>query len=181
MAGKKLDELAGSIQQLAVQLLERCRLEGLDLLIYCTLRSIDEQARLFCQGRSASQISAKAAELRVRWNRADLADLLCAVGPRPGKIVTFAGPGQSLHNYGLAFDAVPLAAGKPVWQTARPDERALWEHYGRLGTALGLEWAGTWTRFREFPHMQARGTPWQKAIQQATWPSVPDEEFDRSL
>jgi peptidoglycan L-alanyl-D-glutamate endopeptidase CwlK len=169
MASRKLDELATAVQELAVQLIERCTAEGLDLLVYCTLRSVDEQARLFCQGRTITQITTRAAHLQARWNRADLADLLCSVGPQPGKIVTFAGPGQSLHNYGLAFDAVPLAAGKPVWQAKRPQDKALWDLYGRLGIEAGLEWAGTWTRFREFPHMQARGTSWQAAIVQA-WP-----------
>ncbi|MFM8939774.1 MAG: M15 family metallopeptidase [Phenylobacterium sp.] len=28
---------------------------------------------------------------------------------------------------------------------------------GELGEAMGLEWAGRWTRFREYPHFQFTG------------------------
>lgn len=103
-------------------------------------------------------------ELRQRWARSDLADLLIAVGPQTGRRVTNAGSGQPMHNYGLAFDAVPLRGGKPVWQTLKKEDRVLWETYGRLGNELGLEWAGNWTRFREFPHMQEPGSQWRELI-----------------
>ena len=50
-------------------------------LIYCGRRTMEEQAGLYAKGRT-----------------------------KPGKIVTKAKPGQSYHNYGLAFDWVPLKA-----------------------------------------------------------------------
>lgn len=49
-------------------------------------RSIEEQNRLYSQGRTTS-----------------------------GKIVTNAKGGQSAHNYGLAFDFAPLINGKIDW------------------------------------------------------------------
>jgi len=48
-------------------------------LIYCGRRTMEEQTALFAIGRSA-----------------------------PGKVVTKARAGESFHNYGLAFDWVPL-------------------------------------------------------------------------
>ena len=50
-------------------------------LIYCGRRTMEEQAELYAKGRT-----------------------------KGGKIVTKAKPGQSYHNYGLAFDWVPLKA-----------------------------------------------------------------------
>jgi peptidoglycan L-alanyl-D-glutamate endopeptidase CwlK len=67
-------------------------------------------------------------------------------GPR----VTNAKPGSSAHNYGLAMDVVPLRAGKAIWDAKAPE----WQVYGEEVRRVGLEWAGDWTRFREFPHCQ---------------------------
>lgn len=65
---------------------EECISEGLRLLVYCGLRSNEEQDRLYAQGRTAG-----------------------------GKIVTHAKAGQSFHNYGLAIDYVPVRNGKASW------------------------------------------------------------------
>lgn len=71
----------------------------------------------------------------------------------PGNIVTNAKPGQSWHNWRCAFDVVPMRAGKPVWD----DKDPIWQQVGKIGEACGLEWAGRWTRFREYPHFQFTG------------------------
>ena len=71
----------------------------------------------------------------------------------PGKIVTNARPGQSFHNYRCAVDVVPIKNGKPVWDVKDP----VWQEVGKLGKAAGLEWAGDWKRFKEFPHFQYTG------------------------
>lgn len=69
---------------------------------------------------------------------------------KPGKIVTNAKAGQSWHNYRCAVDVVPIVAGKPRWDVK--DE--VWQQVGKLGKAAGLEWAGDWKRFKEYPHFQ---------------------------
>lgn len=71
----------------------------------------------------------------------------------PGKIVTNAKAGESWHNHRCAIDVVPLRNGKPVWSIKDP----LWQDVGRLGKEAGLEWAGDWKRFKEFPHFQYTG------------------------
>jgi len=167
MASRSLDDLQEKIKEMALSLIERCEHEGLDILIYCTLRSFEEQAKLYRKGRLLSQIEAKAEELRNEWERPDLADILISVGPQNGKRVTYAGPGQSMHNYGLAFDSVPLRGGKPVWEATRIEDKELWELYGRLGVDVGLEWSGNWTRFKEFPHMQMPGARWKDLIKES--------------
>lgn len=72
---------------------------------------------------------------------------------KPGKIVTNAKAGQSWHNYKCAVDVVPVVAGKPRWDVK--DE--VWQQVGKLGKAAGLEWAGDWKRFKEYPHFQYTG------------------------
>lgn len=71
----------------------------------------------------------------------------------PGRIVTNAKAGQSWHNYRCAVDVVPLRNGKPVWDAKDP----IWQQVGALGKQAGLEWAGDWKRFREYPHFQYTG------------------------
>lgn len=81
-------------------------------------------------------------------------DALYAQGrTAPGRIVTNARAGQSFHNYRCAVDVVPVRNGKPVWDGKDP----VWQVVGRLGKAAGLEWAGDWKRFKEFPHFQYTG------------------------
>ena len=81
-------------------------------------------------------------------------DALYAQGrTTPGKKVTNAKAGQSWHNYKCAVDVVPIVAGKPRWDVK--DE--VWQQVGALGKAAGLEWAGDWKKFKEYPHFQYTG------------------------
>jgi len=106
--------------------LDECRACGLDVLIYCTLRTHEEQAALYELGRS-----------------------------RPGRVLTCAKPGESLHNpdcngEAWAFDAVPMMAGKPLW-----DDAGQVEQMGICGESVGLVWAGRWRgKLRERVHFQ---------------------------
>ncbi len=72
---------------------------------------------------------------------------------KPGVKVTNARAGQSFHNYRCAVDVVPMMNGKPVWNVKDP----VWQRVGTLGKAAGLEWAGDWTRFKEYAHFQYTG------------------------
>ena len=71
---------------------------------------------------------------------------------KPGKIVTNAKAGQSWHNYRLAFDVVPIVNGKAMWNDLRTFKRL-----GQIGKSVGLEWAGDWVSFKEYPHFQWTG------------------------
>lgn len=112
---------------------------GITVSVICTRRDFDAQAALYAQGRTA-----------------------------PGKIVTNAKAGESWHNFDCAFDVLPLRHGKPVWGTSGngmddnpaddgTDDREVWQRVGSLGLRAGLEWAGNWKTFREFPHFQFTG------------------------
>jgi len=80
-------------------------------------------------------------------------DALYAQGrTTPGNIVTRAKAGQSWHNWRCALDVVPLVNGKAIW-----DDQAIWQQVGEIGKACGLEWAGDWKTFKEYPHFQYTG------------------------
>jgi len=97
MPSRSLDDLRPEIRDKAKTWLDQCKSAGLDILVTCTLRSLQEQADLFASGRT-----------------------------KPGRILTMAKPGQSAHNYGLALDFVPMINGKPNWIAPGPDwEKAI--------------------------------------------------------
>lgn len=128
MASRSLDDLAGPVRECADAFVLACRAQGLDVLIYCTLRSNTEQGHLYEQGRT-----------------------------KPGRIVTNAKPGQSLHNpddngKSWAFDAVPMSCGAIQWFNA-----AMLADMGSIGESVGLEWAGRWSgSLRESVHFQIK-------------------------
>jgi len=153
MASRDLSDLQSTVVDKARRVIDMCKNEGVDLLVYCTLRSLEEQAKLFRQGRSWNQIKKKMDRL-YKKGFTDLAELIESVGPQHGKRkVTNAGPGESWHNFGEAFDAVPMVGGKALWNDV---ER--YKVYGKSVVECGLTWAGNWKTFREYPHAQNRNT-----------------------
>lgn len=86
MSSRSLLDLVPPVRDRANKFLAECHAAGIDVLIYCTYRSPEEQNELYKIGRSL-----------------------------PGKIVTNARGGQSWHNFRAAFDFVPMLNGKPQW------------------------------------------------------------------
>lgn len=127
ISSRKIEDLHPIVAAKCRAHIAACAAEGIDLLITSTYRDGAEQDRLYAIGRTT-----------------------------PGRKVTNARAGQSFHNYRLAYDIVPLRHGKPVWGTTGEDGK-LWERIGALGEAQDLEWAGRWSRFREFAHFQYTG------------------------
>lgn len=119
MTSRRLEHLHPVVAAKARALIALAAREGIHLLVTSTLRTFDEQAVIFAQGRS-----------------------------RPGRRVTNARPGQSWHNFGLAFDVVPLVEGKPVWNSC------YWERIGAIGRSLGLVWGGDFRSFKDKPHFE---------------------------
>lgn len=131
---RKIDDLLPQVARLCQSHIDACKAEGIDLLVTSTLRDAASQWQLYSQGRKL--------ESNGTWVVVD-----------KSKIVTNAKPGQSWHNWRCAYDVVPLVNGKPVWGTTG-DDLVLWNTVGKIGHVLGLEWAGNWTTFKEFPHFQ---------------------------
>jgi peptidoglycan L-alanyl-D-glutamate endopeptidase CwlK len=175
MASRDIRDLDPSIQGWAFILEDRFAAETppeVDLLIYCTFRSNEEQARLYRIGRPLEIIQAKADELSARYTRPDLATLLLGVGPQHGpRILTYAGPGQSDHNYHHALDATPTRFGRAIWNdegipNEAEEDLKLWRFYGEIAKKIGFKWAGDWTKFQEYPHLYNPGCRWREMIAQ---------------
>ena len=123
-------------------------------LIYCGRRTMEEQSALYQKGRTSK-----------------------------GKIVTKARPGESYHNYGLAFDWVPLkrtAKNADLWVANWDDETAfkLGEHVGLSFGLAGISW--------ETGHLQSskykswRDIP-RNHVEQVKAKDIPQKSKARSL
>ena len=70
-----------------------------------------------------------------------LAGLYAISADQAGRIIT--NTRHSTHQDRIAADIVPvLESGKIPWDYGA--HKAVWETFGRLGMAAGLEWGGSW-------------------------------------
>lgn len=122
---------------------EKCKVQGVELLIYTPLRTLEEQAKLYRQSRTISQIEKKIIELN-KNGFSFLADILKGVGPQNGPHTTNAAPGEPWHNYGSAFDTIPLLNGQVTWRVDKIE--VTWNVYGQAAVSVGLEWGGNWPK-----------------------------------
>lgn len=143
---RKLTDLHPYVRQLCRQFVrEGERLYPIGIIITQTHRPQIEQARLYARGRYTVGTTVNINGFEV-------------VVPK-GRKVTNARPGSSWHNYfpSLAFDFVYTVGGKCDWMynpDPAPDD--YWDELGALARELGLEWGGSWTRFKDMPHCQYR-------------------------
>lgn len=95
-------------------------------------RSWAEQAAEYAVGRQPLEA---VNELR---QAVGASPLNAASNERP---VTWAEPGDSMHNYGMALDAAPFVAGKPVW-TVDATFLKMVEVFRSAGFICGIDWEG---------------------------------------
>ena len=110
------------------------------MLIVSTLRTFAEQDELYAQGRT-----------------------------KPGKRVTNAKGGQSLHNYGVAIDFALIIDGKTAsWEDLKDfdgDRKADWMEIVGVFEQAGWEWGGRWKSFTDKPHLQKTfGNDWRTLL-----------------
>lgn len=135
------------------KVLEACKAEGAEMRVYCTLRTPQEQAKLWRQSRSSEAIASKIAELR-KAGAHYLADVLHSVGPQFGQPVTNAIPGLSWHQWGLAVDAFWVVDGRACWSTRQGGDDNGYRVWAREAQVQGLVAGGHWKRFKDWPHIQ---------------------------
>ena len=79
---------------------------------------------------------------------------------KPGKKVTNAKAGQSIHNYGFAVDICLIIEGKTAsWETTKDwdnDRIADWYECVKIFAKYGWEWGGNWKTFKDLPHFDKR-------------------------
>ena len=83
---RSLSDLNPKVAALCSEFINRCKAQGIDVIITSTYRDAECQDKLYAQGRT-----------------------------EPGKKVTNAKAGQSFHNWRVAFDFCPIVNGKAVW------------------------------------------------------------------
>lgn len=84
---------------------------------------------------------------------------LYAIGrTKAGKIVTNAKGGQSIHNYGLAFDIVLLVDkdNNGTFETVSWDLDKNFYLVVNYFKSKGWEWGGDWKSFKDYPHFQLK-------------------------
>lgn len=140
----RIGAVNSNIYNLMKQIIERCHKRGVYVLFIQGMRTKEEQARLYGQGRTG-----------YFYNGKDYS--------QPSKsIVTNAKPGESIHNYGLALDFAIIKNGNEVvWNTTADfdkDGKADWLEVVEEAKKLGFKWGGDWTTFRDYSHLEWIGT-----------------------
>ncbi|MFB6804860.1 peptidoglycan-binding protein [Peribacillus butanolivorans] len=124
------------VKESALEMIKRAYKEGIFVQISAGYRSMEEQAKLYGQGRLGYSYKGK--------NYSDLSK------PK----VTNAQPGQSYHNYGLAIDYIIVSDdGKnAIWTV---DSK--WKRVAAIGKDLGFQWGGDWASYKDYPHLEMTG------------------------
>ena len=97
-------------------------------------------------------------------------DALYAQGrTKPGKKVTNAKGGQSVHNYGFAVDIALIIKDKEVsWDTKKDwdkDNQSDWMEVVSVFKKYGWSWGGDWVSFKDMPHFDKKGFgDWKKLL-----------------
>ncbi|MFB3171272.1 M15 family metallopeptidase [Neobacillus sp. 179-C4.2 HS] len=122
-------ELHPVVRERSNQLIQQAADKGIVMVITDEFRSIDDQDRLYEQGRTVS-----------------------------GNIVTNARGGESFHNFGLAIDfAIKTPSADIIWDMqydGNKNGNADWNEVVEMAKALGFEWGGDWAQFKDYPHLQ---------------------------
>jgi hypothetical protein len=114
----KITKLFPRVERDIKTFLKLAKEKGIPCRVTEGFRSIERQNELYAQGRTTK-----------------------------GNIVTNAKGGESFHNYGVAFDIVPLA-GYNI-------KSSQWAILGEIGTSLGYDWGGYWKGgFVDKPHYE---------------------------
>jgi|688.fasta_scaffold212981_2 hypothetical protein len=115
----RIETLHPSIRNAVRSFINEAQKQGIKLRITSGFRTFAEQDALYAQGRTKS-----------------------------GSIVTNAKGGFSNHNFGLAFDVVPIVNGKADWNSKD------WNKIGQIGKSFGFTWGGDWKNLVDKPHFE---------------------------
>lgn len=92
---------------------------------------------------------------------------------KPGRKVTNAKPGQSIHNYGLAVDICLIIDGKTAsWDTAKDwdnDRIADWYECVKIFARYGWNWGGNWIKFKDLSHFEKRLLSFKNSTVKCDW------------
>ena len=120
-----------------------------DVRFTFVLRSLEEQQAIFAQGRQAIAV-VNNLRAKVKMPPITVAE---------NKIVSYAQPGSSYHNYGLAVDIVLIIDGRTAaWDVITDfdgDRVADWMEVVKIFKKYGWTWGGDWVGKKyDAPHFQ---------------------------
>lgn len=129
--------------------------------------------QLLEQYKEANSLLGKGARLRFAYVYRSFSEQDALFNKRPK--VTNAKGGQSIHNYGLAFDIVLLYDNngdgifeEASWSMIRDfdkDSKADWMEIVNYFKSKGWSWGGDWVRFKDAPHFEMNfGYTWRELI-----------------
>ena len=142
---KGLRKLRPEFRIFVEKFIETCRDSGINVSVYYTYRTKEEQYALYLQGRAPLE--------EVNETRAQVG--LPPIKDSENRIVSNLL--NSAHNHGLAADFVPIVDGQAVW-----NDYNLWNKCGQIALDLGLDWGGSWKDFPDHPHLQMKN--WRKYV-----------------
>ncbi len=144
---RDIDALHLDVRDKCQRFLEACTAYGLHVMVTSTLRSAQEQAALYAQGREPFK--------KVNALRATAG--LAPVAGQGNTIVTHAT--TSVHEFGLAFDVALTSDSAPHWDKSldlNDNGYADYLEVGSIGESLGLVWGGRF-RHRDLCHFEWTG------------------------
>ena len=111
-------------------------------------------------------------------------DLYSLGRTKPGKKVTNAKAGQSIHNYGLAVDICMIIDGKTAsWDTVKDwdnDKVADWYECVKIFAKHGWDWGGNWKTFKDLPHFEKKSITTKKGELKTSWRNLIKMQKDKS-
>ena len=99
--------------------------KGFQYKVICGTRSWEEQARIYAQGRTA-----------------------------PGKIVSKAPPGYSMHNFGLAIDCGVFRGGAYLDESEPKTAAEMHKAASVVAAKHGIRWGGNFKSIVDTPHFE---------------------------
>jgi peptidoglycan L-alanyl-D-glutamate endopeptidase CwlK len=124
---RAIDTLAPAVRAVCDRHLALCLLEGIVLRVTDGYRSFAEQAAIWQVGRDEH-------------------------GNKVGRILTRAKPGESWHNWRLAYDVCIVRF--PGDLTPKDVYDGPWGRVGIIGESLGLTWGGRFKGIHDDPHFE---------------------------
>ncbi|MGG0657451.1 M15 family metallopeptidase [Rummeliibacillus pycnus] len=137
---KRVGAINANVRRRMEIIIKLCHKRGICVIFTQGMRSMENQAKLYGQGRS-----------NYHYNGVDYSQ-------PSNPIVTNANPGKSVHNYGLAIDfAIVNESKEIIWDTKAdfnqngiPD----WIEVVTEAKKLGFNWGGDWKTFQDFSHLE---------------------------
>jgi peptidoglycan L-alanyl-D-glutamate endopeptidase CwlK len=156
---RDLNLLRPDFKEKVEKMLSECQSCGITMTPYFTIRTPEEQARLWRQSRTSVEI-----QQQVKWLRDNgapyLASIIEDVGPQFGPKVTNAIPGLSWHQWGEAVDCFWNVQNRAEW-SSRKKVRLLdgreengYRIYAEVTVKHGMNAGGLWASFKDWPHIQ---------------------------